>query len=1227
MTSRNTNSGFRKSANSRGRGQPRGSNPRAAQTAFPAVAAPWPDLDLFTDPLDYVRLANQVERHWIIHTRVCPTRGATESRWPQLSSKEFSALVDRLGLAGRGRPNLRLEAREFLHGLVQQPGQFSDWAPSLPNYLVGRSYELAVAVAIVAACAGRPLASDLLFTGAFGPGSLELKPIDRLDRKLTLALGCGGDGDAIPRLTEHLYEAPDTTEPQLGPQENRVLPGRVRLLIASCEVSSVLQAQDNGFEVEPLPRLTVAEVSRWSRWDRRRQADGGLILAAVTRLADVLALAGLPDSTARERFGRCPEPCFFRVRPRPAGERGRRFWEDRLAILTEVFADRAEQSADRSQGVAERKEELGTVLDLLRYELNRQLGETARCFAADVAMVGDRPGWLDVVAQWGTSDIPIRYPATLGITSRVLASEIPQPVPDTGRDEDFQQALAPSSPAASEYPGEEGFSRYVAFLRQVRACIKFPVKGPDKSVAAVTALHVDRPCPFAPDLVGTLARIASLAEPAVSWLRCQYEAAGVGAAPLKEFTWDPRDYRTGPLQQSTLRELGRQLVLWARQHVPGVYRSSLRIVSPDRNNLLLIAKSGYTRDLPEEYEPLTADTTAAHAATEGRCVWLEDTGRPYHEIDGRRERIRHKPLDPAAGAHAAVLLGVAGHVLGVLSLDWPQPQALPQRLRRAIEDAVAQAAQVLKSFLVDTEFNSIDRLLRQPHTDLAPVFSRFLEAIARLAGGRYAMLFLREPETGRYRPRASLGHSPAWQNDREVQEGFAPGQGLVGWIAQHRRPVRLSDHRDKAQLDAIHPADPPRWEHLPWFDREFGDARLAYLGVPILSGGEVLGVVRLANTSAEFRFEPYEEHIVASAAARLGDFLLQQDLSRRTATSWIRLIGETPASSLRQQADYYLGLLPECVGPCEAGIRICDHMALPDGTTQPALRRLACTEGLRYRDPPLFRTRDDAGLSVQVWQTGQELIAKDARETSFLARIGAERESLVAERSQRYPTVAGLPLRGEHGTMFGTIYVARRKTDAFTDTEIRLIRTAAHLIGKELAHRDEDEHRAVRLEIQQTMMALVSKGTRRAVPPGFLSELCRQLLDQVCRYLGAQTGTILISKSGSPESYVRLDGGIHAADATEVRRQLHGERFRTVSLPERDPALLPLFCGLDAEPAVAQRQRAILTLGDPEGPLVLFGVAAPLGEALSLLRVKRVQDILSDLWPMLQWLNVWGKWS
>src|SRR5204862_4707778 len=130
------------------------------RVAFPTVAEPWPDPDLFPSGFRYQVTAGRQERQWIYHLSFTRAGEEPYSSFPQVGEHHLLGLIDRFKLTGGG--GIRLVANEFLRGNTD-PNAYPAWAARVPPRLVGHSYELALALGTLAAFAGRALPARVLY--------------------------------------------------------------------------------------------------------------------------------------------------------------------------------------------------------------------------------------------------------------------------------------------------------------------------------------------------------------------------------------------------------------------------------------------------------------------------------------------------------------------------------------------------------------------------------------------------------------------------------------------------------------------------------------------------------------------------------------------------------------------------------------------------------------------------------------------------------------------------------------------------------------------------------------------------------------------------------------------------------------------------------------------------------------------------------------------------------
>ncbi len=1184
---------------------------------------------MFASGHNYAGAAGRNNREWIYHLRIAPA-AKTSSGFPKITVPWLDTLIGRLKLSG----GISLEASELLPGVIRHPDQHSPWAVCVPWNLDGRSYELAVAVGLLAAEAGRAVPADILFSGALapavsdetGPAGVRLAPIGSLRRKLALALGVSGSRDAIEHLTTHLCGHPNTAE-ILGPVADRVVPGKVTLFVTSGEPEAM-----EGYEKLDIHLASV--VSRLTPDERLEKAEGGILLAVVEDVAAAAALAGVAVA------GPEPKTVLYRVR-RDARTFRQLHADDRRLAAECVLAAFRDETAGRPDPAAE----LNRLLQILMRELNVWLGRPDACFAGDVAVSGDEPNWLDTVARQNAAAVPVRYPADIGLSGRVVRENAWVVVPDTAASPDFRTAVSPGNPAAERYSAE-GFAEYMAFLRRVRGCVKVPIVGLDGTVAAVVALHVCEPGLIPADQAGQtelgehLTWLAGLGLSAVIGLQKTYSPDGPEAFVVRDFEYKPDDRHGGALtKRRELLAFGAQLTRWACQNLAGSTRSLLRVLGPDRETLYVVGTHGF--ELSQEaweqkHAKLSYDTAAGAAVLDRVSIWHENT----LELARTAARKRFEPIPPEVGktawAVAAILLRAQGRIVGVLNIDWPQPRAFPAEFKKTVESALARPANALLNFLTEAEFNdlavSLDKLapedapssaenpVKEPARRPDPTLEQSamtdaLSSMARIAGdARYAMLFLREAGSGCFVPAVALGHSDGWRADPGRQAGFPFGVGMIGWVARRKQSIRLANAfaeiDDPAGVTSVDTDDPPKWERKLFFQREFeGIQQLAYLAVPVIGGGEVLGVLRFAHPGGLFQFDPVTARLAAEAANRLGAVLYKLQ-ARRWSEAWTKMfpfpsVGATVedvAAHIFDRLSEYLG------GECAASIRVLDDLREPTGSPTPVLRRVASTPNIAGGLGAIFRTAESAGLAAAVLREGREIICLEANSdrpagAKYRRLVRASIDDVVRDRTESYPSVIGLPLKAadETGTekLCGTLYVCRRNPNAFTVTELRHIRMLAEVLGSQLAATDKAEEAAISRKLSRALCKQLD-----SPEPSFVRRLAGAWLPDIQAYLRAGRGGAFLLTGGH---YCCVADDKPAFSAADWLREMAGERSRVVSVPANVGPLAGLL------PDTSARSRAILSVGDGPVPKLVMGFLGRNDDAISGLRVGKVQEELGLL--------------
>ncbi len=138
--------------------------------------------------------------------------------------------------------------------------------------------------------------------------------------------------------------------------------------------------------------------------------------------------------------------------------------------------------------------------------------------------------------------------------------------------------------------------------------------------------------------------------------------------------------------------------------------------------------------------------------------------------------------------------------------------------------------------------------VRSGHLDVDDLLSGLLSSVAALMSVDTVAVLLLDDSCQRLVARA------AWGVEEEVRQGVrvSVGHGFAGRIAATREPVAL-DRVDRSTV-----ANPLLWEK----------GIRAMLGVPLQSGGELLGVLHVGSLS-ERRFTPEETDLLAHVADRI----------------------------------------------------------------------------------------------------------------------------------------------------------------------------------------------------------------------------------------------------------------------------------------------------------------------------------------------------------------------
>lgn len=130
---------------------------------------------------------------------------------------------------------------------------------------------------------------------------------------------------------------------------------------------------------------------------------------------------------------------------------------------------------------------------------------------------------------------------------------------------------------------------------------------------------------------------------------------------------------------------------------------------------------------------------------------------------------------------------------------------------------------------------------------------------------------------------------------------YLTGEGLTGWIAEAKRPLRLRDGSDPREIHEVTGME-RRGPRFPEHDDEGAEIHGPFLGVPMLAANEVLGVIRLSRRDPNERFTRQDQKALSFLASTLGAQIACSQW-RRLAEGLLEALGDAVAVSLPQRTN------------------------------------------------------------------------------------------------------------------------------------------------------------------------------------------------------------------------------------------------------------------------------------------------------------------------------------
>jgi len=444
----------------------------------------------------------------------------------------------------------------------------------------------------------------------------------------------------------------------------------------------------------------------------------------------------------------------------------------------------------------------------------------------------------------------------------------------------------------------------------------------------------------------------------------------------------------------------------------------------------------------------------------------------------------------------------------VLSVDSEGVDVFHRRQLSRLKLLTAEASMVLEHYALieDKWLLELDKFLLST-VDLTQLCKEALGHIMRLFGVLGCSIFLKYPTASRLR----LASTTAPEAEVAKVPTYRLGDGLTGWVAKHRRILRLRDVTNNKELRAV--AEDLKWKHI-WSEVDY-PGRKTFLAAPLTARDTLIGVVRLSVKEKDADFTANDEQLIESLAGRLAlavqNIWLKEESDKRfhQLTAFTRLGGELAESMDLQRVGQVILEEALRILHCEAGhIRIF-HKATkqlqllasigPQSKWLSAIRKLG--EGIAGKVAMEKKPRiiQDVSKNQDFIQVLQDVIHRPQYEVLKWIRSEA-----------CFPLIV-------QGELVATLSVHSANVGAFGNEEKKLLRDLANR-GAVAIHAARMYRRvAADFSQRQKVAALLSDGFTEFTRTLNLDRLLAHVLDAALEESRLDLGTIRILSEGGGE--------------------------------------------------------------------------------------------------------------
>ncbi len=421
-------------------------------------------------------------------------------------------------------------------------------------------------------------------------------------------------------------------------------------------------------------------------------------------------------------------------------------------------------------------------------------------------------------------------------------------------------------------------------------------------------------------------------------------------------------------------------------------------------------------------------------------VFTPETGR----LDVGREPGRWHPQDMLL----VPLQGTRGEVIGLLSVDKPRDGRIPTTgSLEVLELFAAQVALAIENNRLVEDlrrqvttlrlFNELNRSITAK-LDLDQVLETVVASVTRMLGYDYSTIFMEDRATRHFVPRAASGYAV------ELLGGitFAPGEGLVGSVAQSSMPLVLDDVT----------AD-PRFVPGPV---EIGSSILC----PLIAEGRTVGVLT-ADRKVKGNVTPVDVATMTALADQVSVAIenarLFEEVTRFSHELEARVAQRTEELQVeRDRAEMLFRIASELVSSLDVDRMLHQALSILRDGVHAERGMIVVVDTLSGR----LLQRASIGYPYTIPPGGRP--APEGLQEGMVGWVMARRTYLMIDDAQSdhrwtpLPDDMGtrsalvVPILGGGGEAFGALILQSSEEQAFDEMDLRLVETAAVQLGNAL---------------------------------------------------------------------------------------------------------------------------------------------------------------------------------